>query len=157
MSHGHLSVSRPGHALFVNGEGYHSRPVPAAQLQGPNRPLLAVFQVNGIDDTLTRQVLEGRFDGRRFGGIDHDGDNAIGIQPESEPTQVLCLIPTYVSDGYVQNMGLFLHLVPGHREHTVQVVCQQVFPEALGAVGVGALTDDEGFGIGVEGSRAVKG
>ena len=59
-------------------------------------------------------------------------------------------VATHVVDAHVEHVGALLHLVLGHGHGGVPVGVQQRLAELLGAVGVGALADDQERGVLVE-------
>ena len=60
-----------------------------------------------------------------------------------------------VVDADVEDVGALLHLVAGHRDAGVPVAVEHRLAELLGAVGVGALADDEERRVLLEGHVAV--
>ena len=59
-----------GHAVLVDGQRHHRGPEAARQLQALSRRLLAVLEVDGVDDGLAAVELERRLDDADLGGID---------------------------------------------------------------------------------------
>ena len=67
MGDGHLAVCGQRHALFVDGERDNRCSVTARHGQHEAGALLAVFQVDGVDDGLAGDALERLFDDAGLG------------------------------------------------------------------------------------------
>src|SRR5262249_55252094 len=50
------------HSFFVDGERNHRRPIALGHWQDLGSALLAIFQVDGVDDGLARNTLQAYFD-----------------------------------------------------------------------------------------------
>ena len=62
MGDGHLAVGGERHALFVNGERDNRCSVTARHRQHETGALLAVLEVDGVDDGLAGDAFERLFD-----------------------------------------------------------------------------------------------
>ena len=67
MGDGHLAIGGERHALLVDGESDNRCSVTARHGQHEAGALLAVFQVDGVDDRLAGDALERLFNDDGFG------------------------------------------------------------------------------------------
>ena len=66
-------VRGQGHAIFIDGERDHGRTIALGHWQDLRRALLAIFQVDGVDDGLAGNTLQRFFDDVGLGRVDQDG------------------------------------------------------------------------------------
>ena len=73
-STGNLNLSGRSlcHTLLINRQRDHSRTVLHAQAADDVKLLLTVLQVDGVDDGLSSNPLQGGLDDRNLGGVDDD-------------------------------------------------------------------------------------
>src|SRR4051812_30149343 len=106
------------------------------------KALLAVLEIDRIDDRLALRVRQRRGDRLLVGRVDHQGRADLLDQHFQEPPQVLHLVPVGLLGGDVDHVRAALHLGPGDLRRIVPLFLRNQVPELLGAEDVGALAYD---------------
>ena len=105
------------------------------------------------DDHLRARVL----DHVGLGGVDHQRRGRLRGEPAGDLVHVGGAVAADVVDADVEQVRAVPGLVAGDLDAPLPVPRQHGLAEGLGAVGVGALADDEEGGVLMEGHRAVDG
>ena len=141
-----LPLGRAGLALGVDAGADHRGAVLAGQRQeavqaGARR--VAVLEVDRVEDGLAGDQLQAGLDHGRLGRVEHDRQGGLGGEAAGHFLHVGHAVLAGVVDAHVEDVGAALDRLPGHGHAGVPVIGQHGLPELLGAVGVGALADDQ--------------
>ena len=156
----HLPVGRACLTLLVDAGAHDGRAVLPGQSQErvEARALtVPVLQVDGVEDAPAAEPVEGGAHDRTLGRVDHQGDAGLRGEAARHLRHVGHPVGTGVVDAHVDDVGPLLDLVLRHGHAGVPVRAQHGLPEALRAVGVGALTDHQEARVLVERDLAVDG
>ncbi len=132
-----------GHADFVDGERHHRRAVFARELQAFFRLVLAVLEVDRVDDRLAAVELERRLDHLGVGGVDHQRRIDGAAQARNHLGHVGEFLAADEGGADVERVRAFLDLLARHAEDAVPIFRILELAEFLRAVGVAALADRE--------------
>ena len=145
-----LPVGCLGHPFFIDGQCDDRRAVGPAQGEDRLDPFFAVFEVDGIDDGLASDQLQGFFDHRRFRRIDHHRQRDLCIEPEEDLPHILLLIASHIGSADIHHVRSLLHRFLPHGHDAFPVFLREEFPELLAAVGIRPFADQHGWRIEVQ-------
>ena len=138
-----LVLHRLRHADFVDGQRDHRGAEALRQDQPVGGVLLAVLEIDRVDDRLAAMQFQRRLDHRRFRAVDHQR----GIHRGGEAADHLRHLGVFVAadegGADIQRVGAFADLLAAHGDAAVPVVLFLQFAPFLRAVGVAALADGE--------------
>ena len=72
MRNGSLLLCRERHTLFINRQGNHGGTIAFCHRQNLGGALLAIFEIDGVYDRLSRNPFQRLFDYVSFGGVHQD-------------------------------------------------------------------------------------
>ena len=96
--------------VFVDGSDHQRRAVGLGDRADALELLLAVFQVDRIDDALALAISERQLDGLRIGGVDHDRRLDLADQLLVERRDVRHLVAIGALQADVDDVRAVLHL-----------------------------------------------
>ena len=155
-----LPLGRPGLALLVDAGADDAGPELASEPQErvePGAGLVALLEVDGVEDRTPADPLQGSPRHGALGGVDHDRHAGLRAEAAGHLGHVGHAVGAGVVDADVDQVRALLHLVAGHGDAGVPVAVEHRLAERLGAVGVGALADDEEGRVLAERNRGVDG
>ena len=154
---GQLFLPGQRHAVFVDGQRDDRRAVALRHRQNFRRALLAILQVDGVDDGLARNALQRLFDHVGFGGVDGDGRGHAGGNLFQDVADVGFLVLAHDGAAQVEHVRAFIHQLLGQREDAVIVLRADHVLEVLDARGgVHLLGHNQRLGIEVERHHGVR-
>ena len=110
---GELPLPADGHALlrvFVDAADHHGRAVMPEQRHDPGEALLAVFQVDRVDDGLALRTFQRGADHVRVGRVDHQRDFDLTHHLVQKRGHVGQLVAVRVGQTHVHDVGAAAHL-----------------------------------------------
>ena len=132
-----------GHADLVNGQGDDR----GAEFLGEDQPVgggvLAILEIDRVDDRLAAVQLQRRFEDGRFGAVDDEGGVHRGGEPSNDLVHLENLVAADEGGADVERVGALGDLVAADRDAAVPVALFLQLAPFLGAVGVAALADGE--------------
>ena len=154
----HLPLDVAGLATLVDQQADHRRPVLAGQRHHPVETAarqFAVLEVGRVEDRPAADVLQAGLQHGRLGGVHHQRHAGLGGEALGDLVHVDGAVAADVVDADVEHVGALAHLLVGHLRAHVPVAGEHRVAERLGAVGVGALADDEEAEVLLDRHRAV--
>ena len=146
----HLPLARDAHALhgiLVDGSDDDGRAVALEQRTHGLEALLAVLQVDGVDDGLALAPLQRVLDGDGVRAVDHDGHADHADELLVEALHVRHLVAVRVLQVHVHHLRAAAHLAPRDLRGLLEpVLLDQPF-ELPRADDVGALADVNGADV----------
>ncbi len=133
-------------ALGVDAGTDDRGPIVACQREEPVEPgagSVPVLEVHRVQDRSAADPLQGGLDDRRFGGVDDERDGRLGGEAPRHLRHVIDSVGSCVVDADVEQVRPLARLVAGHGDRCLPVAGEHGVAEALRAVGVRALADDE--------------
>ena len=121
MRNGNLFVRRQRHAVFINRQRNHRSTVTSCHRQHLRSPLLAILQINGVDDRLARNPLQRLLNHIRLGRIDQDWRGYARRHLLDHAVHVRNLVLAHHRAADVQQLRPFIHQPLRHRENAVVV------------------------------------
>ena len=152
MGDGEFFIGGEGHAVFVDGEGDDGGAVAAGHGEDFGGALLAVFEVDGVDDGFAGDAFEGFLDDVGLGGVDEDGRGDAGGDLFEHAVHVGLFV--FADDGAaeVEHLGAFVDEAFGEGEDAFVVAgADHVFEVGDAGGGVHLLGDDDGLAVDLEG------
>ena len=119
------------------------RTVAAQQWRHRRDPLLAVLEVDRVDDRLALAVGERDLDGLRIGGVDHDRRLDRAADPVIELVHRGLLVALGGLQADIDDLRAALHLAAGDLGRFVPLAGVHELPKLLRANDVGALADQQ--------------
>ena len=110
---GELPLPADGHALlwvFVDAADHHGRAVAPEQRHDPGEALLAVFQVDRVDDGLALRAFQRGADHVGVGRVDHQRDFDLADHLVQKRGHVGQLVAVRVGQTHVHDVGAAAHL-----------------------------------------------
>ncbi len=157
LGDGQLLLRRQRHAVFVDGQRDHRRAVALGHRQHLRRALLAVFQVDRVDDRLARNALQRLFHHVGLGRIDQDRRRHARRNLLQDGADVSLLVFAHDGAAQVEHVRAFVHQLLGQRQDAVVVLRAHHVLEVLDARGgVHLLRDHQRLGIEVERNHRVR-
>ena len=137
---GHPALRRLGNAVFVQSQAHHGGAVFFHDGQQPLQHRRVA--VDGVHRRLAVVHPQARFQSRRVGGVQLQGDVQGALQLFHHPGQHGHLVHAGIAHVHVQDIRSGVHLLEAHIQDIIQVLLQQGLLEPLFAGGVDALADD---------------
>ena len=106
-------------------------------------PLLAVLEVDRVDDRLSAVALQAFLDHDRVGRVEHDRRVHLAHIARRDLGHVLRAVAADEIDAHIEHLPAVLDLLAAHRDEAVEVAFVEQALELARAVGVRALGDDE--------------
>ncbi len=146
---GDVQFALPGNSLglllvFVDATHHQGGAVAPGQGNHRLKAGLAVLKVDGVDDGLALEALEGFFDDPGVGGVDHDGGLDLAGQDVQEGNDVGQLIPVRVLEAHVQQVCPAADLAAADLGALFVLPLADETAELATAQDVGPLADDDG-------------
>ena len=129
--------------IFVNTAHHHRRAVGTRERADALEFLLAIFQVDRIDDAFALAIGERELDGIRVRGIDHDRDFDFANELVVEGLNVLHFFAVGALQADVHDMRAAFHLPPRDFGGFFPLLGGDKILEEARADYVGALADDQ--------------
>ncbi len=136
-------LDRLRHADFVDGQRDHRGAELLRQHQAIGGVLLAVLEVDRVDDRLAAVQLQRGLDHRGFGAVDHQGRIHRGGEAAHHLSHFGGFVAADEGGADVERVGAFADLLAAHGDAAVPVVHLLQFAPFLRAVGVAAFADRE--------------
>ena len=148
--HGQFPVAGHRHAVLlvlVDAPHHHGPAVAPEQVGGLGEPLLAILQVDGVEDALPLEPPEGQLHHRGVGAVDHERGADLAGEEIQEPGHVGGLVPVRVGHADVDDLGAPLYLGPGDLAPLLELFGDDEVLELPGADDVGPLPHQHRAGV----------
>ena len=143
-----LALGGFGHALLVDGQGDDGGVVLAGKGEDFIRFGAPGFQVGGVDQAATGGGLQGKFHHLGLGAVDDEGHAHGRSQGFDQAAHQLAFVGTLGEGGaQIQSVGAGFNLGAGDLQRAFEVFGQDHLFKLSAALGVEALTDEEGRGF----------
>ncbi len=155
-----LPVRRAGLTLGIDAGADDGGPVLPGEREetveaGPG--IVALLEVYRVEDGAPTDPAQRRFDDGSLGRVHHERDAGLGGEAADDLVHVRDAVGPRVVDADIEDVGAFFDLVTSNDHRRIPVGGQHGVAELLGAVGVGALTDDQKRRVLVERDGTVDG
>ena len=138
-----LALRRFGHPLLINGQRNDRRPEFARQQQPLMRRMLAILEIDRIDDRLAAMQLERLLDHRRLGAVDHQRRVHIGGEAGDHLGHLGHLIAAHEGGANIERVRALVHLLAPDGEAPVPILPLLRLAPFLRAIGIATLADRE--------------
>ena len=142
----YLAVRGLGHTslrIFVNSERHACRAVALEQRADFIDPLLAVFQVNAVDNAASTSSLQRRFNHIRLSAVNHQWRIHMLHVAAGYLGHVLHAVASNKVNAHIQEVTAIAHLFFRHADQAIPVIGVQQRLELLASIGIGALCNDQ--------------
>ena len=152
----HLLLRGQRHAVFVDGQRNHRRAVALRHRQNFRRPLLAIFQIDRIDDRPPGNALQRLFDHVGLGRIDQNRRRNARGNPFQNRSDVSLLVLAHDRAAQIEHVRPVVHQLLRQRQNVVVFLPLHQIPEVLDARRrVHFLGDDQRLRLEIERNGSV--
>ncbi len=144
LGDGELPLPRHAHPLLgilIDRAHHHGGPVFLDERHDCFKPLLAVLQVDRVDDRLPLAVFERDLQDSGVGGIDHEGNLDLLRDEVHEAVHIRRLVPVRVGETDVENLGAPSDLGAADLSRLLKLAGHDQLLELPGADDIGPFTD----------------